>query len=95
MSLAVFLCKRFLLLTEVNQVWIAKEIKSDIINLIFLLVFFFFALLKKKTSWFNFSLKSLEITGHLLFVKALFSLKREEYLGTVFCDSGRSSTLAF
>lgn len=94
LSLSVFLCKRSLLLTEVDQVWFAKELKSDIIHLIFL--FSFSLLYKKKSSWwFNFPFKSLEITGHLLFVKALFSLKRKEYLGMVICDSGQSSTLAF
>lgn len=98
--LSVFLCKRSLLLTGgMNQVWIAKEPQSHIFHLIFLLVFFLFAfffLKKKKSSlWFNFAFKPVEITGFLLFVKALFSLKRKEYLGTVIWDPGQSSSLAF
>jgi len=49
------------------------------------LVFFLFASKKKKASslWFDFSFKPAEITGHLLFVKALFRLKKKEYLGMV------------
>lgn len=93
-SLSVFLCKRSSFLTEVNQVWIAKEPQSHVFHLIFLLVFFL-CLKKKSHCGLTYLLSQLEITGHLLFVKALFSLKRKEYVGTVIYDPGQSSTLAF
>lgn len=73
-----------------------KSYISSYISVGFLSLCLFFFLKKKKSSlWFNFAFKPVEITGFLLFVKALFSLKRKEYLGTVIWDPGQSSSLAF
>lgn len=80
LSLCIFLCKRSLIFrVEVYPVWMARELGSHIFHLMYLLAFFLFALKKTPLNMsFNFSFKPVEITGYLLAMKALFSLKRKE-----------------
>lgn len=81
LSLCRFICKGSLLFrVEMNPVWMAKDLTNHIFHSMYQFAFFLFTLKKTNAQnmWFNFTFKPVEITGYLLFMKALFSLKRKE-----------------
>lgn len=89
--LSICPCKRSWLLIREMKLKTELQSSSESVYFILSLWWFSFSSLKKKCSrWFNFPLKPAEISGHLFFVKTLFSLKRKEYLGTVIWDLGQS-----
>lgn len=78
-----------------NPVWMEKDLTSHIFHPIYQFAFFLFALKKptRKTCGLTSLLNQLKLQG--FFVYEGIVQFEEERIGTVICDLGQSSTLAF